>query len=123
MPPNTHPVFLIAAAALFPELVLGVFWKRANANGATLGMASGLLITYYMVRNEAWMRDVFRISVPVDLWFGIQPIAAGVFGVLVGFAVIVAVSRLSCSGWRAQRRLPGPHPSPPGQLKSFPIQV
>jgi cation/acetate symporter len=91
--------FSIAAAALFPSLVLGVFWKRANALGATLGMASGLLLTlYYLVRNEAWMRDIFHISVPVDLWFGIQPIAAGVFGVSLGFTVIVAVGLLSRSG-------------------------
>jgi cation/acetate symporter len=88
--------FSIAAAALFPALVLGVFWKRATARGATLGMASGLLVTvYYMVRNEAWMRDIFRISAPVDLWFGIQPISAGVFGVLLGFAVIVGYSLLT----------------------------
>jgi len=81
--------FSIAAAALFPALVLGVFWKRVNATGATLGMASGLLVTvYYMVRNEAGMRDILGISVPVVLWFGIQPISAGVFGVLLGFAVI-----------------------------------
>lgn len=91
--------FSIAAAALFPALVLGVFWKRANALGATLGMASGLLLTvYYLVRNEAWMRDIFHVSAPVDLWFGIQPIAAGIFGVLLGFAVIVGVSLLSPSG-------------------------
>jgi len=85
--------FSIAASALFPALVLGVFWKRANALGAALGMASGLLMTvYYMVRNEAWMRDVFGISAPVDLWFAIQPISAGVFGVLLGFVVTVGVS-------------------------------
>jgi cation/acetate symporter len=80
-------------------LVLGVFWKRATATGATLGMASGLLLTvYYMVRNEAWMRDTFGISVPVDLWFGIQPISAGVFGVALGFAVMVATSLLTRPG-------------------------
>jgi cation/acetate symporter len=85
--------FSIAASALFPALVLGVFWKRATAWGATAGMASGLLMTLgYMVRNEAWMRDVFGISAPVDLWFAIQPISAGVFGVLLGFVVIIAVS-------------------------------
>lgn len=85
--------FSIAASALFPALVLGVFWKRATARGATLGMASGLLMTLgYMVRNEPWMRDIFGISAPVDLWFAIQPISAGVFGVLLGFVVMVAVS-------------------------------
>lgn len=91
--------FSIAAAALFPALVLGVFWKRVNATGATLGMASGLLVTvYYMVRNEAWMRDILGISVPVGLWFGIQPISAGVFGVLLGFAVICFTSLFTRAG-------------------------
>lgn len=91
--------FSIAASALFPALVLGVFWKRTNARGVVLGMASGLLLTlYYMVRNEAWMRDTFGISAPVQLWFGIQPISAGVFGVLAGVAVTVVVSLLTTPG-------------------------
>lgn len=91
--------FSIAASALFPALVLGVFWKRATAWGATAGMASGLLMTLgYMVRNEAWMRDVFGISAPVDLWFAIQPISAGVFGVLLGFIVIIAISLMTRPG-------------------------
>ncbi|MBC7955344.1 MAG: cation acetate symporter, partial [Cytophagales bacterium] len=91
--------FSIAASALFPALVLGVFWKRANATGVVLGMASGLLLTvYYMVRNEAWLRGVFGISSPVSLWFGIQPISAGVFGVGLGFAVTVLGSLLSRPG-------------------------
>jgi cation/acetate symporter len=91
--------FSIGAAALFPALVLGVFWKRANGVGATLGMASGLLLTvYYMVRNETWMRDAFGISVPVNLWFGMQPISAGVFGVLLGFAVIGLTSLFTRRG-------------------------
>ncbi|MBN8505425.1 MAG: cation acetate symporter [Burkholderiales bacterium] len=85
--------FSFAAAAFFPALVLGVFWKRASAWGAILGMASGLGITiYYMVMNHAWMRQMFGVTQPVDLWFGILPISAGVFGVPVGFAVIILVS-------------------------------
>jgi cation/acetate symporter len=88
--------FSIAAAALFPALVLGVFWKRANAVGAVLGMGAGLaIVTYYMVRNEPWLRGVFRVTAAPDLWFGIQPISAGVFGVPLGFAVIVVASLLS----------------------------
>lgn len=91
--------FSIAASALFPALVLGVFWKRATAWGATAGMASGLLMTLsYMVRNEPWMRGVFGISAPVDLWFAIQPISAGVFGVLLGCVVIIAVSLMTRPG-------------------------
>jgi cation/acetate symporter len=85
--------FSFAAAAFFPALVLGVFWKRASKWGAVLGMISGLGITvYYMVMNQAWLRGIFGVTSPVDLWFGILPISAGVFGVPLGFVVIIVVS-------------------------------
>ena len=85
--------FSFAAAAFFPALVLGIFWKRATGIAASLGMVAGLGITfYYMVTNQPWLRGVFGVTSPVDLWFGIQPISAGVFGVPLGFAVIILVS-------------------------------
>ncbi len=88
--------FSFAAAGFFPALVLGVFWKRANKWGATLGMIAGLGITvYYMVMNQVWLRSVFGVTSPVDLWFAIQPISAGLFGVPLGFAVIIIVSLLT----------------------------
>jgi cation/acetate symporter len=88
--------FSFAAAGFFPALVLGVFWKRANKWGATLGMIAGLGITvYYMVMNQVWLRSVFGVMSPVDLWFAIQPISAGLFGVPLGFAVIIIVSLLT----------------------------
>ena len=88
--------FSFAAAAFFPALSLGIFWKRANAYGAVLGMVSGLGITiYYMVTNQAWLRGVFGITSPIELWYGILPISAGVFGVPLGFAVIIIVSLLT----------------------------
>jgi len=88
--------FSFAAAAFFPALVLGVFWKRANKWGAVLGMVSGLGITfYYMVMTQPWLRGVFGVTSPVELWWGILPISAGVFGVPLGFAVIVIVSLLT----------------------------
>jgi cation/acetate symporter len=85
--------FSFAASAFFPALVLGVFWKRASSIGAVCGMISGLGITvYYMAMNHVWLRSVFGVTQPVDLWFGILPISAGVFGVPLGFAVIIIVS-------------------------------
>lgn len=85
--------FSFAAAAFFPALVLGIFWKRATGIAASLGMVAGLGITfYYMVTTQPWMRGLFGITSPVELWWGIQPISAGVFGVPVGFAVIILVS-------------------------------
>ena len=85
--------FSVAAAAFFPALVMGVFWPRANRHGAVAGMAAGLAVTlYYLVRNDPWLRAVFRVTSPVELWFGIQPISAGAFGVPLGLAVLVIVS-------------------------------
>jgi cation/acetate symporter len=85
--------FSIAAAALFPALVLGIFWRGANGAGAVSGMIGGLAVSlYYMAANEPWLRGMFGISQPVQLWWGIAPISAGIFGVLVGAMLIVLVS-------------------------------
>jgi cation/acetate symporter len=53
------------------------------------------LSCYYMLLNDIWMRGLLGITSPVNLWFGIQPISAGVFGVPLGVAVIVIVSWLT----------------------------
>ena len=85
--------FSFAAAAFFPALVLGIFWKRATGIAASLGMIAGLGITfYYMVTTQPWLRGIFGVTSPIELWWGIQPISAGLFGVPLGFAVIILVS-------------------------------
>ena len=59
-------------------------------------MIAGLGITfYYMVTTQPWLRGMFGVTSPIELWWGIQPISAGVFGVPVGFAVIIIVSLLT----------------------------
>jgi len=88
--------FSFAAAAFFPALTLGIFWKRANKWGASLGMVAGLGITfYYMVTTQPWLRGIFGVTSPIELWWGILPISAGLFGVPLGFAVIIIVSLLT----------------------------
>ena len=85
--------FSFAAAAFFPVLVLGIFWKRASKWGAAAGMIGGLGVTiYYMVMNQVWLRGLFGITSPIELWFDIAPISAGVFGVPLGFALVILVS-------------------------------
>ncbi len=85
--------FSFAAASFFPALSMGIFWKRATGTAATLGMVSGLSVTtYYMVTTQPWLRTTFGITSPIQLWWGIDPISAGLFGVPVGFAVIIVVS-------------------------------
>jgi cation/acetate symporter len=90
--------FSLAAAGFFPALVLGIFWKRATRWGATLGMLAGVSITfYYMVTTQPWLRGIFGVTSPIadNTWWGIAPISAGIFGVPLGFAVIVVVSLLT----------------------------
>jgi cation/acetate symporter len=90
--------FSFAAAAFFPALTLGIFWKRANKWGATLGMLAGIGITfYYMATTQPWMRGLFGVKSPIadNLWWDIQPISAGLFGVPLGFIVIIIVSLLT----------------------------
>jgi cation/acetate symporter len=82
--------FSLAASAFFPALVLGVFWKRANKWGAILGMIAGLgICMYYMYMTYPF----FGVNAP--LWFGIKPISAGIFGIPLGFIVIIVVSLLT----------------------------
>jgi cation/acetate symporter len=90
--------FSLAAAGFFPALVLGIFWKRASKWGACLGMLAGVSITlYYMITTHPWMRGLFGVTDPIAdyTWLGIQAISAGVFGVPLGFAVIIIVSLLT----------------------------
>ena len=87
--------FSLAAAGFFPALVLGIFWKRATSLAAVLGMIAGVAVTfYYMATTQVWMRGLFGVTSPIadNIWWDIQPISAGVFGVPLGFLVIIIVS-------------------------------
>jgi cation/acetate symporter len=86
--------FSLAASAFFPALVLGIFWKRANKAGAIAGMVIGLgVCMYYMLRTYKFFLD---LGFPkMELWFSIQPISAGIFGVTAGIVSLVVVSLLT----------------------------
>ncbi|MCB1564409.1 MAG: VC_2705 family sodium/solute symporter [Xanthomonadales bacterium] len=112
--------FSLAASAFFPALVLGIFWQRANAQGALAGMLAGLGVTaWYMTIAQPWLREAVGMSGPAERWFGIEPISAGVFGVPLGFAVIVVGSLLTRPPAPAVRSLveelrhPAQRPLPP----------
>jgi cation/acetate symporter len=87
--------FSLAASAFVPAMLLGILWRGANRAGAAAGMAAGLAVTvFYMVVNAAAFRAFWGLPPGQQLWFGIQPLSAGVFGVPVGFAVTWIVSLL-----------------------------
>ncbi|MBE2262111.1 MAG: cation acetate symporter [Burkholderiaceae bacterium] len=98
--------FSFAAAAFFPALTLGIFWKRTTGIAASLGMVAGLGVTsYYMLTTQPWLRDLFGVTTPVRLWWDIQPISAGVFGVALGFIVIILASLVTRQSDRRGRDL------------------
>ena len=84
--------FSLAGAAFVPVMVLGIFWKGATRSGAVGGMLAGLGVTiYYMAINLPAVRSVMGLGGD-GLWWGIQPVSAGVFGVAAGFFTAVLVS-------------------------------
>jgi cation/acetate symporter len=95
--------FSFAAATFFPPLTLGIFWKRANKWGASLGMLAGLGTTfYYMIQTQPWLYKLTHSGavltpeiLKANTWWDIAPISAGLFGVPIGFAVIIIVSLLT----------------------------
>ncbi|MGW8394748.1 sodium:solute symporter family protein [Pseudoduganella sp. HUAS MS19] len=83
--------FSLAASTLFPALVAGVFWQRANHQGAIAAMVAGFFTClYYMLHAN----PVLGGSISGQ-WFGIAANSAGVFGVPAGLAALVAVSLLT----------------------------
>jgi cation/acetate symporter len=89
--------FSLAGAAFVPAMVLGIFWPRATRAGAVTGMLSGLGVSlYYMLVNQPVVRTYFNL-VGDGLWWGIQPVSAGVFGVAAGVFSMVLVSLITYS--------------------------
>lgn len=83
--------FSIAASTLFPALVLGIFWKRANQEGAIAGMLTGFFVCLiYLVQTN----PAFGGS-NAHQWFQIASSSAGVFGVPAGLTAMVIVSLLT----------------------------
>ncbi|MES2186739.1 MAG: VC_2705 family sodium/solute symporter [Pseudomonadota bacterium] len=88
--------FSLAASAFVPVMVLGMFWRRTSRVAAVAGMLAGLAVTvYYMLSHAVLLRGAAGAAAAAGasgLWWGIQPISAGVFGVPAGLVVAVLVS-------------------------------
>jgi cation/acetate symporter len=87
--------FSLAAAAFFPGMVMGMAWKRVHRTAVVAGMLSGLSVTiFYLVTNAQGLRHLLGLDPSGGLWFGIQPLSAGIFGVPVGFLAMALVTWL-----------------------------
>jgi cation/acetate symporter len=85
--------FGLAASSFFPAIVMGIFSKRINREGAVAGMVVGILFTagyivYFKMLNPHLNNAEFW-------WFGISPEGIGTLGMLLNFAVTLVISRFT----------------------------
>ena len=90
--------FGIAAASIFPALMMGIFSKRINSAGATAGMLAGLISTcVYIFLYLGWFfipgTNTFE-NVEANWLFGISPLSFGAVGAIINFVVAFVVSSL-----------------------------
>ncbi|KPN74651.1 MULTISPECIES: sodium:solute symporter family protein [Neisseria] len=88
--------FGIAAASIFPALMMGIFSKRINSAGATAGMLAGLISTcVYIFLYMGWFfipgTNTFE-NVEANWLFGISPLSFGAVGAMINFAVAFIIS-------------------------------
>jgi len=92
--------FGLAAASLFPVILLGIFFKRVNKQGAIAGMLTGLLFTYGYIEFFKglflkWAGAPWGVNTAEHWLFGISPEGIGVIGMLLNFAVALTVSHFT----------------------------
>ena len=88
--------FGLAAASLFPAIILGIFYKRMNKEGAISGMIVGIsLMLFYMAKFKlGWLGDTPPAS---EWWFGISPEGFGSVAMVVNFMVSLTVCRFTAA--------------------------
>lgn len=93
--------FGLAASSIFPVLVMGIFYKRMNTQGAVAGMLAGIGVTLFYVFQHKGIMFIQSTAFLGDMspnWFlGIEPNAFGAVGALVNFAVAITVARITAA--------------------------
>lgn len=86
--------FGLAAASFFPAIILGIFHKRMNKEGAVAGMVVGMgLMLYYMAKYKlGWIGEMPDKS---EWWFGISPEGFGTVAMVANFIVALVVSKFT----------------------------
>ena len=101
--------FGLAAASLFPALLLGIFSKRVTREGAVAGMLAGISVTLaYVFQHKGVMfipGTSFLGDLPANWFFGIEPNAFGVVGAAVNFAVTFTVTLFTAAPPEEVQRL------------------
>lgn len=82
--------FGLAAASFFPAIIMGIFFKRMNKEGAVAGMVVGMLaMVFYMLKFKF---DMFGGGTKDDYWFGISPEGFGTIAMFLNFVVSMLIS-------------------------------
>lgn len=82
--------FGLAAASFFPAIVMGIFYKKMNKEGAVAGMIAGMVaMLFYMLKFKF---DMFGGGTSEDWWFGISPEGFGTVAMLLNFIVSIIIS-------------------------------
>jgi cation/acetate symporter len=82
--------FGLAAASFFPAIVMGIFYKKMNKEGAVAGMIAGMVaMLFYMLKFKF---DMFGGGTSKDWWFGISPEGFGTVAMLLNFIVSIIIS-------------------------------
>jgi cation/acetate symporter len=85
--------FGLAAASFFPAILMGIFSRRMNKEGAIAGMVSGIVFTAAYI---TWFKLVHPELNSAENWlFGISPEGIGAVGMLINFAIALIVSRVT----------------------------
>lgn len=85
--------FGLAAASFFPAIILGIFDKRMNREGAISGMITGILFTAaYIIYFKPQLGGAGTSD---GYWFGISPEGIGTLGMLINFVIAITISRLT----------------------------
>ena len=97
--------FGLAAASFFPAIILGIFYKRMNKEGAIAGMIVGIVtMLYYMLKYKlGWFDDVLPSK--SEWWFGISPEGFGSVAMLLNFMVSITIMKFT--------------PAPPQQVQEI----
>ena len=99
--------FGLAAASFFPAIILGIFTKKMNKEGAVTGMIVGILVMlFYMLKFKF---DWFGGGTKEDWWFGISPEGFGTVAMILNFIISIVISKFT--------------PTPPKEIQEIVVNI